>query len=63
MNVHERKLVILDLALALIVLALFGLAPATFNSHDADADLIQMGSDVGSGNEVRTSTIARSPTF
>lgn len=63
MNVNERKLVILNLALALVVLALFGLAPAAFNSHNADADLIQVGSNVGSGNEVRTSRIARSPTF
>ena len=30
MDVNKRKLVVVDLVLALIVLALFGLAPLTF---------------------------------
>ena len=63
MDVNKRKLVVVDLVLALIVLALFGLAPLTFNSRNADPDLIQGGSNVGSGNDVEISRIARSPTF
>ena len=40
MSENKRKLVILDLALALIVLALFGLAPLTANSDHTDPDSI-----------------------
>lgn len=60
MNANKRKLLVMDLALGLIVLGLFGLVPLTSNSRPADPDLIQGGSDVGSGSEVGTSRIPRS---
>jgi len=62
MSENKRKLVILDLALALIVLALFGLAPLTANSDHTDPDSILTGNGMGSGNDVGTSTIPRSRT-
>ena len=59
MDENNRKLVILDLALALIVFALFGMSSLTFNSHHADPEIIQAASDAKSDNYVGTSTVSR----
>jgi len=63
MDENNRKLVILDLVLALIVLALFGMSSLTFNSRHADSEIIQVASDAKSHNDVETSTVARSRMF
>lgn len=60
MDENNRKLVILDLTLALIVLALFGMASLTFNSRHVDPELIQVASDVKPYDDVGTSTIPSS---
>jgi len=52
----------MDLALAFIVLALFALAPLTSDSRHANQDLIQVGSDAGSGSGWGTSGIPLSLT-
>ena len=52
----------MDLALAFIVLALFALAPLTSDSRHANQDLIQVGSDAGSGSDWGTSGIPLSLT-
>lgn len=62
MDENNRKLMILNLALALIVLALFGISSLTFNSRHADPELIQLANDVKSGNDVGTSTTPGSRT-
>lgn len=63
MNVNKRKLLVMDLALALIVFTLFAMAPkTTSNSRHADLDLNRVESDVGKGNGVVTSRITDSRT-
>ena len=47
MDSNKRKLVIMDLALAFVVIALFGLAPQVSDSRDANPDSVQVGSDAG----------------
>lgn len=57
MTENSRKLVILDLALALIVFALFGVASLTFHGRHADPEFIQVESDTISDNGVEIYTI------
>ena len=57
MDTSKRKLVVMDLALAFIVLALFALAPTISDSRNANPDLIKIGSDAGSGSDGGTSGI------
>ena len=44
MDKITRKFAILNLTLALIVLALFGFAPSTIDSHHTDPDVFPEGS-------------------
>ena len=56
MTETKRKLVIIDMALALLVVALFSMVPLTVESDGADHSTSQMGSDVGSDNDGRPSS-------
>ena len=47
MDTNKRKLVVMDLALAFIVIALFALAPQISDSRNANPDSVQVGSDAG----------------
>jgi hypothetical protein len=63
MDSSKRKLMFMDIALALIVLALFGLAPLlTAHKRANDPDFIKGESDVRSGNELTISSIPRGRT-
>ena len=54
MGTDKRKLLLLDLTLALIVIALFQLAPVAVNSRDANANLSQSGSGLGAIHDMGT---------
>ena len=56
MTETKRKLVVMDMALAILVVALFSMAPLTADSDGADHSTSQMGSDVGSNNDGRPSS-------
>jgi len=56
MTETKRKLVVMDVTLAILVVALFSMAPLTTNNDGADHSTSQMGSDVGSDNDGRPSS-------
>lgn len=60
MDENNRKIALLDMVLALIVLALFALAPASFELHRDSPELIRAESNVGPGNSSGTSILSKS---
>ena len=53
MTETKRKLVVMDLALAILVVSLFSMAPLTADTDGADHSTLQMGNDVRSDNDGR----------
>ena len=56
MTETKRKLVVIDVALALLVVALFSMAPRTADSDGADYSTLQKGNNVRSDNDGRPSS-------
>ena len=51
MSETKRKLMVMDVVRALLVVTLFSMAPLTADNDRADQGALQMGSDVGSDND------------
>lgn len=62
MDENKRKIAFLDLVLALIVLALFGLAPLSFDVNRGNPQRIQAERDVMPGDSEGTSVLSSSLT-
>ena len=56
MTETKRKLVVMDVVLAILVVALFSMAPLTADTDGADHGTSQMGNDVRSDNDGRPSS-------
>ena len=56
MTETKRKLVVMDVALAILVVALFSMAPRTADTDGADHSTLQKGNDVRSDNDGRPSS-------